>query len=421
MSSSWIDIQQNAFTRWVNEHLKDRGMHCDNLQKDLCDGLLLINLLEIISSKSVGRYNKHPVIIPQKLENTGIAINFITNEGIKLVNIGNEDITSGRLKLILGLIWTLILRYQIKKGGSGFDSDTSAKSDLLKWVQSKIPEYDIKGFTKDWNDGKAICGLVNAISPGLCPDHRNLDGKDALKNATKGIDLGNEKLGVPKVILPNEMIHPKVDEHAMMTYISYYRDASQKNDVASRCRAYGPGLVEGIVGQPAPFTVETPTGTKGKLEVKVQGPKSAAKVNITEKDGVYNVTYQPTEPGEYKVSVTLDGNHIPGSIFKVIVLEDISLGGEGKIRVFYSTTSASAEKSRPLQELLEKKEIHKRPDFEPWIPIDIMEPKDRDAVFKKAGTKNLPIVYIDDKFIGDAKKVFELNESGALDKLLKVR
>ena len=40
-----------------------------------------------------------------------------------------------------------------------------------------------------------------------------------------------------------------------------------------------------------------------------------------------------------QVSVTLDGEHIPGSVFTVTVLEAISLGGEGKIRVYYSTTN----------------------------------------------------------------------------------
>lgn len=90
------------------------------------------------------------------------------------------------------------------------------------------------------------------------------------------------------------------------------------------------------------------------MEVKVFGPKSQAKVEITPKgNGFYDVQYHPTEPGEYKVHVTLDGKHIPGSIFTVIVLEDISLGGEGKIRVYYTTTTAKNEITRPLQELLE--------------------------------------------------------------------
>ncbi len=51
-------------------------------------------------------------------------------------------------------------------------------------------------------------------------------------------------------------------------------------------------------------------------------------------------------------------------------------------RIFYSTTTASNEKTRPLQELLEAKKVHLRPDFEPWIPVDIMERDDREAVFR---------------------------------------
>jgi len=49
-----------------------------------------------------------------------------------------------------------------------------------------------------------------------------------------------------------------------------------------------------------------------------------------------------------------------------------------------------------------------------------MEKNDRDAVFKKANTKVLPIIYIDDAYVGDGDKLFELDRQGALDKLLKV-
>jgi len=47
-----------------------------------------------------------------------------------------------------------------------------------------------------------------------------------------------------------------------------------------------------------------------------------------------------------------------------------------------------------------------------------MEKKDRDAVFKKAGTNQLPIVYIDDEYIGDYAKLLQLESTGQLDKLL---
>jgi len=189
-------------------------------------------------------------------------------------------------------------------------------------------------------------------------------------------------------------------------------------DDAARCVAYGPGLVEGVVGRNADFVVETPG--RGKLEVKVEGPRDKAQAKITNNgDGTYAVTYVPSNPGEYLVHVTYDGKHIPGSIFHVRVLQDESLGGEGKIRVYYSTTTSSTWISRPMQEFLEQKKVHQRPDFEPWIPVDIMEPKDRDAVFRKAGTKNLPIVFIDDVYVGDHDTLQGLDKSGKLDQLLK--
>jgi len=404
-------------------------MHVNDLQKDLKDGVLLINLLEIISGKSLGKYNKNPRVPTQKYENTHIAIEFVKSEGIKIVNIGNTDITDGNLRIILGLIWTLILRYQVNRGGG----DGSARDELLKWVQSKIPAYNITNFKGNWNDGKALNALSDALAPGSAPDHASLDSSKAVDNCDKGMNAANNYLGIPRILAPEALANPKVDEQSVMTYISYFRNAEMdgrgKQDEAARlaaaCRAYGPGLVEGVAKEEAPFVVDTPNGT-GQLEVKVEGPHSTAQVNITKTNhpngtASYNVSYTPTEPGEYKVSVTFGGLHIPGSIFTVRVLEAVSLGGEGKIRVFYSTTSSS-EKGRHdvthLQRLLEAKKVHLRPDFEPWIPVDVMEREDREAVFKKAGTRQLPIVFVDDNYVGDNDIVQNLEETGKLNELL---
>jgi len=49
-----------------------------------------------------------------------------------------------------------------------------------------------------------------------------------------------------------------------------------------------------------------------------------------------------------------------------------------------------------------------------------MDKKDRDAVFKKAGTNKIPIVYIDDEYVGDFQTLFELDKTGKLDKLLQM-
>lgn len=49
------------------------------------------------------------------MENANKALEFIKFHGVGLTNIGAEDIVSGNLKLILGLIWTLIMRFTIKE------------------------------------------------------------------------------------------------------------------------------------------------------------------------------------------------------------------------------------------------------------------------------------------------------------------
>lgn len=40
------------------------------------------------------------------------------------------------------------------------------KDKLLMWIQSKVPDLPITNFTTDWNDGRAIGALVDAMAPG---------------------------------------------------------------------------------------------------------------------------------------------------------------------------------------------------------------------------------------------------------------
>lgn len=47
------------------------------------------------------------------LQNNQIALNYIRFRKVKLVNIRPEDIVDGNQKLTLGLIWTIILHFQV--------------------------------------------------------------------------------------------------------------------------------------------------------------------------------------------------------------------------------------------------------------------------------------------------------------------
>lgn len=112
-------IQKKTFTKWVNKHLIKRPHNhphhrriITDLFEDLRDGDNLISLLEILSGQQLprerGRMRVH------MLQNSQIALNFLKFKKIKLVNIRPDDIVDGNPKLTLGLIWTIILHYQVK-------------------------------------------------------------------------------------------------------------------------------------------------------------------------------------------------------------------------------------------------------------------------------------------------------------------
>ena len=62
------------------------------------------------------------------LENNNIFLAQLKAKGIRLVNIAGEDIVDGKRTLLLGLTWTLILRYEIQKYGAD-------EQELLRWVK----------------------------------------------------------------------------------------------------------------------------------------------------------------------------------------------------------------------------------------------------------------------------------------------
>lgn len=45
-------------------------------------------------------------------------------------------------------------------------SDVRLLIRLMGWIQTKIPEMPISNFTSDWNDGRAVGALVDAVAPG---------------------------------------------------------------------------------------------------------------------------------------------------------------------------------------------------------------------------------------------------------------
>ncbi len=153
LNDRWIVIQKNTFTNWINEQLKNDNETVEDIRADLTDGVKLIKLITALQQphpRISQRYFKNPINQHQCLENITHALNTITEDGIKLVNIGNTDIANGNLKLILGLVWHLILRYQIGK------TKIPPKKLIIAWIKAVLPQIKLSNLTKDLNDGHVI-------------------------------------------------------------------------------------------------------------------------------------------------------------------------------------------------------------------------------------------------------------------------
>ncbi|XP_058045832.1 filamin-C isoform X5 [Ahaetulla prasina] len=345
----WKKIQQNTFTRWCNEHLKCIHKRIGDLQKDLSDGLKLIGLLEVLSQKKMYRkYHARPNFRQMKLENVSVALEFLDREHIKLVSIDSKAIVDGNLKLILGLIWTLILHYSISMPMWEDEDEEDAKKQtpkqrLLGWIQNKVPQLPITNFNRDWQDGKALGALVDNCAPGLCPDWETWDPRQPVENAREAMQQADDWLGVPQVIAPEEIVDPNVDEHSVMTYLSQFPKAKLKPGAPlnskqvnpKKAKAYGPGIEPhgNTVLKPAHFTVETVEAGLGEVLVYIEDPEGhteeAKVVANNDKNRTYSVSYVPKVAGLHKVTVLFAGQNIDRSPFEVNV--GMALGDASKV------------------------------------------------------------------------------------------
>ncbi|KAG9345782.1 hypothetical protein JZ751_008927 [Albula glossodonta] len=262
--------------------------------------------------------------------------------------IHSKAIVDGNLKLILGLIWTLILHYSISMPMWEDEDDEDAKKltpkqRLLGWIQNKVPQLPINNFHRDWRDGKALGALVDNCAPGLCPDWETWDPNQPVENAREAMQQADDWLGVPQVIAPEEIVDPNVDEHSVMTYLSQFPKAKLKPGAPlrsktlhpKRAKAYGPGIEPrgNIVLKPAEFTVETVEAGLGEVIVFVEDPEGhteeARVIANNDKNRTYSVAYVPKVEGLHKVTVLFAGQDIDKSPFMVNVAK--AMGDPNKV------------------------------------------------------------------------------------------
>jgi spectrin beta len=269
-------VQKRTFTKWINSHLVHLSPNhrVNDLYIDLRDGRLLISLLEILSGERLPRPTRGKMRI-HCLENVDKALQFLQEQYVHLENIGAHDIVDGNSSLTLGLIWTIILRFQIQnifndddievyktieeqtappahlnlndnntqikqqviaqqRPQSGKSKETrSAKDALLLWCQIKTADYqnvNVCNFTTSWRDGLALNALIHKHKPELI-NYAQLNKNNPLYNLNNAFTVA-QRLGISRLLEPEDVYVDVPDEKIIMTYVVtlYHYFSKMKDD-----------------------------------------------------------------------------------------------------------------------------------------------------------------------------------------------
>uniref|UniRef100_A0A672J1M1 Spectrin beta chain n=1 Tax=Salarias fasciatus TaxID=181472 RepID=A0A672J1M1_SALFA len=246
-------VQKKTFTKWVNSILSRVGCRISDLYLDLRDGRMLIKLLEVLSGERLPKPTKGRMRI-HCLENVDKALQFLKEQRVHLENMGSHDIVDGNHRLILGLIWTIILRFQIQdiivETGQADQKETrSAKDALLLWCQMKTagyPNVNITNFTTSWKDGMAFNALIHKHRPDLL-DYNSLKRSNPTHNLHNAFNVAEQKLGVTKLLDPEDVFTENPDEKSIITYVvAFYHYFSKMKQLAVEGKRVGKVLDHAI-------------------------------------------------------------------------------------------------------------------------------------------------------------------------------
>ncbi|KAJ8355724.1 hypothetical protein SKAU_G00185180 [Synaphobranchus kaupii] len=217
-------VQKKTFTKWINGHFSKTGKTpIKDMFSDLRDGRKLLDLLESLTgsvlTKERGSTRVHA------LNNVNRVLQVLHQNSVDLVNIGGTDIVDGNHKLTLGLIWSIILHWQVKDIMKDIMSNlqqTNSEKILLSWVRQSTRSYDqvnVLNFTTSWADGLAFNAVLHHFRPSAF-SWEKVQALAPVERMQHAFTVAKDQLGIERLLDPEDVAVQLPDKKSIIMYVT---------------------------------------------------------------------------------------------------------------------------------------------------------------------------------------------------------
>uniref|UniRef100_A0A8B9UBG5 Dystrophin n=1 Tax=Anas zonorhyncha TaxID=75864 RepID=A0A8B9UBG5_9AVES len=160
------------------------------------------------------------------LNNVNKALQVLRRNNVDLVNIGSSDIVDGNHKLTLGLIWNIILHWQVKdvmKNIMAGLQQTNSEKILLSWVRQSTrnyPQVNVINFTSSWSDGLAFNALLHSHRPDLFDWNAVASQQSPVQRLDHAFNIARQHLGIEKLLDPEDVATACPDKKSILMYVT---------------------------------------------------------------------------------------------------------------------------------------------------------------------------------------------------------
>nr|XP_021325542.1 utrophin [Danio rerio] len=217
-------VQKKTFTKWINAQFSKTGKAAiKDMFTDLRDGRKLLDLLEGLTANTLIKERGSTRV--HSLNNVNRVLQVLHQNNVELVNIGGTDIVDGNHKLTLGLIWSIILHWQVKdvmKDVMSSLQQTNSEKILLSWVRNCTRSYNsvnVLNFTSSWADGLAFNAILHHFRPHGFSWEKvvSLTPVERLEHA---FTFAKDQLNIEKLLDPEDVAVQLPDKKSIIMYVT---------------------------------------------------------------------------------------------------------------------------------------------------------------------------------------------------------